>query len=89
MIKLLKNMKLFYLFLKISIECEKRKIGLITGGIGHTAAFKFLKDSGYKVVVFDDDPNCYLKKKFINIKIEKINNVKNYDKLFFGHLAMI
>ena len=62
---------------------KKEKIGLITGGIGHAAAFKFLKNSGYKVLVFDDDPNCYLKKKFINIKIEKINNKKNYNKLFF------
>ena len=48
---------------------KKEKIGLITGGIGHTAAFKFLKDSGYKVVVFDDDPNCYLKK---NLSISKL-----------------
>tara|TARA_Y200000002_G_C22661295_1_gene655855 strand:+ start:87 stop:1187 length:1101 start_codon:yes stop_codon:yes gene_type:complete len=61
------------------------KIILITGGFDHIDAYKFLKKNNIDVIVFDDDPNCYLKKKFKNIKIKPIkNNIKliKYLKIF-------
>ena len=62
---------------------RKKVIGLITGGMAHAAAYKFLKNNNYEIIVFDDDPNCYLKKKFKSIKIEKINTLKRHKNLFF------
>ena len=55
-------------------------IGLVTGGRWHNKPFLFLKKKGYNVVLFDDNPNCYLKRKysFIPYKLTKMVNFKNF-----------
>ena len=60
---------------------KKETIGLITGGRWHLAPYNFLKKSNFDVIVFDDNPNCFLKK--TNVRIEKIRNLDNYKKIFF------
>ena len=42
------------------------KVFLITGGESHNYAINFLKKKKYSFEVFDDNKNCFLKKKFKN-----------------------
>ena len=48
------------------VKFNFNKIILITGGFDHIDAYKFLKKNNIDVIVFDDNPNCFLKR---NLKI--------------------
>lgn len=59
-------------------------VALITGGIWHETPYLFLKKNKVNFVLFDDNKNCYLGKKYnLNpIETKKISN-KKYNNFFF------
>jgi len=59
------------------------KVGLITGGRWHKEAYNFLKKHKKKIIVFDDNPKCFLKKNITTIDLKKISEVKDYENKIF------
>ena len=62
---------------------KKKTISLVTGGRWHKRAYEFLLKEKYNIIVLDDNKNCYLTKKFKNINVQKLINIKNYKNTFF------
>lgn len=60
------------------------KIILITGGFDHIDAYRFLIRNNIDVIIFDDDPNCFIKQKYENLDIKIIkgnhNKIMSYKK---------
>ena len=61
----------------------KNIVGLITGGRWHKEAYHFLKNLKKKIIVFDDNPKCFLKKNIRTIDLKKISEVKSYKNNIF------
>lgn len=59
-------------------------VGLLTGGLWHEKAYKFLIKKKYKVTLFDDKKDCYISEKYnINpIPLKKAKE-KCFESLFF------
>ena len=62
------------------------KVFLITGGEAHKDALFFLRDHKYNFAVLDDNPECFLKKKYNLSKVQKLSFLqkKNLIILFYG-----
>ena len=58
---------------------------LVTGGVSHECAYVFLKKKG-KVILFDDDKNNYLSKKYKikSIKLKEISKFKQKNIFFWS-----